>query len=402
MFLTRVWLLLICFLPGCLAHEPELGEPRRTEEAQPVEHVAAPAERVVDSTMWVPEDFPFVLYRQIVGSREATENVVISPVTALIEMDAIARESEPDVARGIAERLGFSGDVAAMNAHIDGLVAELEARRLREGRFINRRGGSYEILEEDEERLRGALRIEWLSFQRRSSGEKDRLEEQLADRSDGFLSGKDFAIEGQREAYDLRAMLFVGQSVSQISRRSLQSGEFRRPDGEVTPIEIGHRSFSPALTVVEDGTFMELALLGNEISLFLLLPAEDDELSTLEERLTAALIEEWIEGLTSARVHYGDLPLLDLRDFIDLSPHFEALGFEEVPGLNRRLLHPSRFVLGREGVNHPEPVRIASSPGGMIQRRTDDTWGSFDRPFLFFLYDRPSSTVLLMGRVASP
>lgn len=397
-FFIKGWLILTLFLAGCLAHEPELTEPWRTEEA-PTE----PSEEVVDSTVWIPEDFPFVLYRQIVSSRESTENIVISPVTALIELDAVARESEPDLARGIAERLGFSGDVAAMNAHVDGLVAELEARKPGEGRIYQRRGGYYEVLEEDEERVRRALGIQWVSVQGRLGSENDEFEDRLSEESDGFFSGNDFTIEGLAEgSFDLRALLLVGEWEGHLSPRSIISGEFRRHDGEVVIVDTSRRSFAPALTVRDDAVFMEWALLGQEVSVFLLLPAEGGDLSELEDGLTTALMEEWIESLTLRREHIGNLPLLDLNDFVDLSPHFANMGFEEVTALNRRLLQPSRFVLGLEGVNHPEPVRRQGHSGSMGLRRTEPSWSSFDRPFLFFIYDRPSSTVLLMGRVASP
>lgn len=121
----------------------------------------------MDATEWAPLDFPFALYRQVAASRDATENVVISPVTALLELDAIARESETEIAEGIAERLGFSGDVEAMHAYFDELTEELESRRPEDGAYFLSRA-RYAVDETAEERLRQALSIDWVSLRARS------------------------------------------------------------------------------------------------------------------------------------------------------------------------------------------------------------------------------------------
>ena len=182
--------------------------------------------------------------------------------------------------------------------------------------------------------------------------------------------------------------------------------------------------FVPMMTIKDrfrftfdlDNQIIELPLSTNDNSMIIIQPREISGLESLEERLGFDFLSNVLKKLQdsykmNARV---TLPLFKIDTRIDLENSLKDVGIHslfsprdtDMSGITgfrslylNRAIHETVGDVSEVGVE----VGVASEIAGEIAIRDVSIFDfSADRPFLFFILNKPTGTILLMGRVTDP
>ena len=129
--------------------------------------------------------------------------------------------------------------------------------------------------------------------------------------------------------------------------------------------------------------------------------------------LTAAQVGAALEGLSSA---YIDLrfPKLEIEDELPLMDTLQALGMRlaftsgaDLSGAGENLyvsnaFHKATLLLDEEGTEAAAATAFVATPGSAPPEPPPPIPVVFDHPFVFFIRDVPSNSLLFVGHVASP
>ncbi|KAG3293763.1 serpin B4 [Ictidomys tridecemlineatus] len=175
----------------------------------------------------------------------------------------------------------------------------------------------------------------------------------------------------------------------------------------------GHFNFA----FLEDvqAKILEMPYKGNDLSMVLLLPNEADGLQELEDKLTAEKLMEWTSPrsmeMTNVNVH---LPRFKVEETYNLKTMLSAMGMEDVfcpqkadlsgmtgtQGLSvSKVVHKSFVEVNEEGTE-------AAATTGIVVKATSAPMPAIsfycDHPFLFFIKQNKTHSILFFGRVSSP
>ncbi len=380
-------------------------EPEETEEAHgPTEPVLNPNHDCppFDPDTWNPEDFDFHVYRHLACQRSDDQDILFSPALTRIALAELAVELGGADGQAIADLLGFPDPESLYNAmeeYRDDLLSRMPAPS---ERLVVYQYFPYSFDEDDPERLWQALGMEFFS--------------QLCDPPNDSC-----AWIAQNDRWGASFLEARGDldSSPESTAAMLFRGQFERsffvPHRHGRQADLGAQEFltaiSDAILLSEEMIVSKWEFLGEDLS-FLLFHAGDSltlyhqprewvgqSVTHVEEHLSYRNLREALASLrTGSRagrsVH--NVPRFDLQETSHVD---EYLRLPYLVPLTTRLL------LDREGLNNPERLALKSD---RPYHRTDGGGRSphavltYDEPFLFMIYDHPTESILVMGRVSSP
>lgn len=147
-----------------------------------------------------------------------------------------------------------------------------------------------------------------------------------------------------------------------------------------------------------------------EISLYLLLPKIPEWMLTVEEEFNVKTILQAARGMQKNVIELS-IPVFDISELIALREPLEEIGLNDLfletanftkilpKGGISKFFHVSPFSVSEAGIETSE-LPAKSMP---IKKKSKDTIQFiFNRPFLFFVIDKGTGTILLMGRISEP
>ena len=170
------------------------------------------------------------------------------------------------------------------------------------------------------------------------------------------------------------------------------------------------------LAYVDRGTFaaVELPYKGDLASMVVLLPRDVDGLAALEATLTPELLASTVEKLAPRQVDLA-LPKLHIEGRFQLAPTLSDLGMPaaftgsaDFSGIDDKNPHYISAVVHQTFVDVDEDGTEAAAATavlmfrGSVQRTEPPVVFRADHPFLFLIRDRPTGTILFLGRLANP
>ncbi len=191
------------------------------------------------------------------------------------------------------------------------------------------------------------------------------------------------------------------------------TGEFRLPDGDVVEVPFMSRTFDYPHVFDVDWRALELPFRDAEMGLVFVLPNEG-ELEALEAGFDAAQVERIVAGLEAERDEAfvrAVVPRFEFSSARALRPALESLGvttlFDPLAA-DRTGIDPEGEtyvddLVQRSTIGVDEYGTTAAAATGEVMvpsAITPQLW--FDRPFLFFIYDHGTGTVLFVGRLLRP
>lgn len=182
---------------------------------------------------------------------------------------------------------------------------------------------------------------------------------------------------------------FIGESSVDVPTLHRKSTHFRYGEGA------GYRA-------------VELPYDGGDLAMLVI---EPDDLSAFEATLSSATLAAVIDGLASYDVDLR-LPKFRIASPLDLGPHLEALGIVDAfaPTADFTAM-TSDERLAIERVVHQSVISVdergseAAAASGVVVgpvSQPESVELAIDHPFLFVVRDRPTGTILFIGRVVDP
>ena len=144
---------------------------------------------------------------------------------------------------------------------------------------------------------------------------------------------------------------------------------------------------------------------GEEFYMILALPWDKDGLAELEEQLQPGVIDAWIEGLIPQKLDLA-LPKFTMRSRFSLLETLQKMGFTDssdfsgisTPSLPlTKIIHEAFIDVNEQGAEAAASTAVAF--GRSLPRYLDFY---ADHPFLYFIYDSTSKSILFIGRVTDP
>jgi|GEM_PF-664721 len=193
-----------------------------------------------------------------------------------------------------------------------------------------------------------------------------------------------------------------------------KAAEFELLDGTVVEIPMMSRQYEYPFAIDVDWRALELPFDGADAGMVFVLPNEG-EFSEFEASFDATVVERIVEALEASRQDESlvqiRVPRFDFTVSVDLHPALEALGLTtafDAAAADFTGIDP-RGTLYIDGVVHRTTLGVdengttaATATGEIIVYKPVTPEITLNRPFLFFIYDHGTGTVLFVGRFMRP
>lgn len=195
--------------------------------------------------------------------------------------------------------------------------------------------------------------------------------------------------------------------------QTLEAPFYLDPNTKVSvPVQLMRGAFPAAYAKLPELKLVELPYKGETLSMVAIMPVGETELATLEAQLTPTVLDEWFAAMKPAPTNVAvQLPRFKLSSTFDLQSTLAQMGmtlpFNEAkadfsgirpqkPLFISQVIQQAAVEVNEAGTEAAAATAVSMGRGGMS--------GFFraDRPFLFFIRDRRSGTILFMGRVTNP
>ncbi|XP_069884940.1 serpin B13-like [Dipodomys merriami] len=213
----------------------------------------------------------------------------------------------------------------------------------------------------------------------------------------------------------INTVYFKGQWDREFKKENTKEEEFWVTKSTSKPVQMMAQRQKLSFAFLEDlqAKIVGIPYKNNDLSLFVFLPNDIDGLEKIIDKLNPEKVVEWTSpGRMEERTVDLRLPRLAVTDAYDLEPALRALGMcaafsehADYSGMSARsglraqhLLHRSELLLSEDGAQAAAATgmdfALFSAPG---QEHVH-----CNHPFLFFIKQAKSDSVLFFGRFSSP
>jgi serpin B len=212
------------------------------------------------------------------------------------------------------------------------------------------------------------------------------------------------------------AIYFKAAWSKTFNKSATRDEDFNAPTGKVAvPMMTMSNEFR--YLEAENGLqILDLPYQGGALSMVFLLPRETDGLEPIEAGLSVEKLEGWMSQLDSTRMVNVALPRFKIERSLDLGETLKSLGMTRAFGSQADFsgITTSRHlaisdVVHKAFVNVNEEGTEAAAASAVMMARTSvmvpfrpPVVFRADHPFLFFIRDVRSATILFLGRVVNP
>ena len=156
---------------------------------------------------------------------------------------------------------------------------------------------------------------------------------------------------------------------------------------------------------------LELPYAGNEVSMYILLPNSINGLAALESRLTSAKFNTAISRMHSVKVDELAIPKFKMILQVELNDILKSMGMKDL------FVHRTADLSGMDGTRklfvskvvhkayidvNEEGTEAAAATGGVFSSRSRSKSFRADHPFLFFIREKVTGSILFSGRFLKP
>ncbi len=213
----------------------------------------------------------------------------------------------------------------------------------------------------------------------------------------------------------VNAIYFKGKWANSFKPERTAPGDFFVSPDAAVKIPMMSQTHRFPYAEFDDCQILQLPFVGNEVSMLVLLPKDRDGLGGIEARLTPDLLAIWRERLAEREVHVF-LPKFKMTwGAVRLNGSLQALGMVDAfsntkadfSGMDGRpdwlyvgwVLHKAFVEVNEEGTE-----AAAATAVGMKHRSIPQPPPEFraDHPFLFWIQDDRTGSLLFLGRMADP
>lgn len=210
------------------------------------------------------------------------------------------------------------------------------------------------------------------------------------------------------------AVYFDGVWAHPFEKERTRPGDFHIQGEQVRKVPMMHQSLNFSFAQVDGLQVLEMPYKGGNLSMVVLLPKEKQGLSALEEKLTHANLERWLDQLKPQKV-VVTFPRFKAESSFSLADKFAAMGMTaafdpsqaDFSGMTESEKLFISAVLHKGFVEVEEKGTKAAAATAVIAETTafrSEPPPEFtaDHPFLFLIRDRKTASILFLGRVVEP
>ncbi|XP_066578727.1 leukocyte elastase inhibitor [Amia ocellicauda] len=369
--------------------------------------------------------FALELFRRL-SATKPSGNVFFSPLSISSALAMVYLGAKGETASQMAKALNFSKDknvhssFEALNSEINKPAASYLLK------LANRLYGekTFNFLQEFLESTRQFYHADLVPVSFAGAPEESRkqvniwVEEQTEGKIQDLL--KPGTVDPSTILVLVNAIYFKGNWMHKFDEKNTKEMPFKINKNESKPVMMMYQmkkfpfNYVPELNL----QVLELPYVGEELSMFILLPEEISDgssaLEKLEKEMTLKTIHEWtkrenMDTRTDIIVH---LPKFKLEDDYELKSPLASLGMVDVfdgvradlsgmnsgPGLFlSTVVHKSFVEVNEEGTE-----AAAATAGIVAFCMMREEHFTADHPFLFFIRHNKSKSILFFGRYSSP
>ena len=248
-------------------------------------------------------------------------------------------------------------------------------------------------------------------FARRPGEAREQLNSWVEHNTDGRIPGLLDANDVDANTCLILAntLLFDGAWASTFDASRTSEAPFHREKGGEVYVAMMYQKADFSSYIESDEVqIIRLPYAGDQIEMVVILPAEGKSLSTLERTLTPAQLTKWLSSCNSQKVDLY-LPRFKARTKFYLNDILASLGVSCIfepgcPDFSGISSEPFWISLVKHAcyVEVDEEGTKAAAATAMVGTRSSRNEFRADRPFLYFIRETTSGTILLMGRVVNP
>ncbi|XP_075849874.1 serpin B3-like [Microcebus murinus] len=216
----------------------------------------------------------------------------------------------------------------------------------------------------------------------------------------------------------VNAVYFKGQWEEKFNKEDTKEGEFWLNKGTSKSVQMMNqrKSFNFALLEDVQAKVLEIPYKGEDLTMIVLLPNDIDGLQKLEDKLTAEKLIEWTSSQNMSKRDVDlYLPRFKVEESYDLKDMLMAIGMVDVfspqdadlSGMTGSRGLVVTKVLHKAFVEVTEEGAEAAAATGIAINLTSASYPIHEEfhcnhPFLFFIKQTKTNSILFFGRVSSP
>ncbi|XP_054316877.1 serpin B3 isoform X1 [Pongo pygmaeus] len=214
----------------------------------------------------------------------------------------------------------------------------------------------------------------------------------------------------------VNAIYFKGQWEKKFNKEHTKEEKFRPNKNTYKSIQMmrQHTSFHFASLEDVQAKVLEIPYKGKDLSMIVLLPNEIDGLQKLEEKLTAEKLLEWTSSQNMRETHVDlHLPRFKVEESYDLKDTLRTMGMVDIfngdadlSGMTgsrglmvSKVLHKAFVEVTEEGAEASAATAVVVK---VTSARPTNEEFHCNHPFLFFIRQNKTNSILFYGRFSSP
>ena len=357
-------------------------------------------------------------------AREEPGNLFFSPFSITAALSMVYGGAEGDTHTQMADVLGVELDEDAWHDNLAALFADLSGQHNR-GYTLNTANAvwgqdgvpfvaDYTALLDD---TYGAP-LDRVDFVANPTGARTLINDWIARQTldhvpELFKTGD---IDSLARLVVANAIYFEADWAARFDASETTDGTFHLSDGGSVQVPMMVQEADLGIASVDGIQILEMPYEDDELSMVVLLPADDDGLAALEQSLTPAQLDTWIDATVEQTVQVT-FPAFELDVSLPLSSMLLELGMTDA--FSHELADFTGMVAAGDmednysitSTRHQATVQVdekgttaAAATGVVVGLRS--VGGSLpftaDHPFVFLIRDRLTGAILFLGRVENP
>lgn len=363
-------------------------------------------------------DFGLELYKRLRETYPEKTNLMVSPLSAYLALSLVYNGADKATKAEIAGVLGSKGIlVEALNKANAKLMKSLTSKRSGveldiANALVANKGFSFKPAFSKTLRKAYQALIETKDFSDPKTAAF--LDNWVKEKTHGKIEKISDKVTPKQRALLMNATYFKGTWETPFPEHRTEPGKFTKTDGKVTDVPMMHNMASFRYVKGTDYEAIELPYGKGEASLFALLPVKGKALRDFEKSLTPAGLEGIVKSLKSADAKSGNVsfPKWKSASDVEIDKVLAAMGmktaFTDSANFSKMSAEPLAIDSASQKtfieVNEKSTEAAATTVFGM--RATGmpqvDFDVSFDRPFLYAIWDTATGTLLFLGALADP
>ncbi len=211
------------------------------------------------------------------------------------------------------------------------------------------------------------------------------------------------------------AIYFKGTWVTQFAEEDTLESDFWTDGEDSVRADFMHVEGTFDYARSDGAHVLRLPYEGDRLSMLVILPEDQNGITSLEESISTDMLERWQDGLSpetvivkmpkfTAKINYDLKPLLRNMGMIDAFDEFNANLWGLVSGgIGRNMFvsdafHDSFIDVNEEGTEAAAVTTIIIA----IESAEPIQYFTADHPFIFIIQDDESGSILFMGKISDP